>query len=42
MRIVLLAMAGRFDLKAFHDSVLLGGSLPLTVLQRRVHAWMAA
>jgi uncharacterized protein (DUF885 family) len=31
----------RFDLKAFHDSVLLGGSLPLTVLQRRVRAWMA-
>jgi len=33
---------GQFDLKAFHDSVLLGGSLPLTVLQRRVRAWMAA
>ena len=35
-------MRGRFDLKAFHDAVLLGGSLPLTVLQRRVHDWMAA
>jgi uncharacterized protein (DUF885 family) len=35
-------MAGRFDIKAFHDSVLLGGSLPLTVLQNRVRAWMAA
>ena len=35
-------MAGRFDLKAFHDIVLLGGSMPLTVLQRRVRAWMAA
>ncbi len=33
-------MAGRFDIKAFHDAMLLGGSLPLTVLQRRVRAWM--
>jgi uncharacterized protein (DUF885 family) len=35
-------MGPHFDLKAFHDTVLLGGSLPLTVLQRRVRAWMAA
>ena len=35
-------MGPRFDIKAFHDSMLLGGSLPLTVLQRRVREWMAA
>lgn len=33
---------GRFDIKAFHDAMLLGGGLPLTVLQRRVRAWMTA
>ena len=31
----------RFDIKAFHDAMLLGGGLPLTVLQRRVREWMA-
>jgi len=36
------SMGGRFDIKAFHDAVLLGGSMPLTVLERRVHDWMAA
>jgi uncharacterized protein (DUF885 family) len=35
-------MGARFDLKAFHDAMLNGGALPLTVLQRRVRAWMAA
>ncbi len=34
-------MGGRFDIKAFHDAVLLGGSMPLTVLQRRVREWIA-
>jgi uncharacterized protein (DUF885 family) len=36
------AMGARFDLKAFHDALLMGGALPLTVLQRRVREWMAA
>jgi uncharacterized protein (DUF885 family) len=35
-------MGSRFDIKAFHDNVLLGGAMPLTVLERRVRAWQAA
>jgi uncharacterized protein (DUF885 family) len=34
-------LAGRFDLKAFHDAVLLNGSLPLPVLETVVNAWTA-
>jgi uncharacterized protein (DUF885 family) len=36
------AMGPRFDIKAFHDVVLMGGSMPLTVLERRVRSWMGA
>jgi uncharacterized protein (DUF885 family) len=35
-------MGDRFDIKAFHDVVLLGGSMPLTVLERRVRNWIGA
>jgi uncharacterized protein (DUF885 family) len=31
----------KFSLRAFHDEVLSGGALPLDVLSRRIHAWVA-
>ncbi len=31
----------KFDIKAFHDAVLRGGSLPLDVLATRIDAWIA-
>ena len=35
-------LGSKFDLKAYHDAVLLSGSMPLTVLQRHVSDWVAA
>lgn len=35
------ALGSRFDLRAFHDTILGGGSLPLTMLEQRVDRWIA-
>ena len=34
------ALGARFDLKAFHDVILDGGAMPLTVLEGRVNDWI--
>ena len=35
------ALGARFDIRRFHDAVLLGGSLPLSVLENRISAFGA-
>ncbi len=34
-------LGDKFDIKAFHDTVLGGGALPLEILERRVDQWIA-
>ena len=31
----------KFSLRAFHDEILTGGSMPLAVLERKLDAWAA-
>lgn len=35
-------LGAKFDIKGFHDTLLLSGAVPLEVLKRMVHDWMAA
>jgi uncharacterized protein (DUF885 family) len=35
------ALGDRFDIRAFHDTILGGGALPLTMLEQRVDRWIA-
>ena len=36
------ALGSKFDLKAFHDVVLTGGSMPMALLEQRVNQWIAS
>jgi uncharacterized protein (DUF885 family) len=36
------ALGSRFDPKAFHAQVLMTGSLPMTVLEKKIDDWIAA
>jgi len=35
-------LGDEFDIRAFHDAVLMGGAMPLALLERRVNQWIEA
>ena len=35
------ALGPKFDIKAFNDTVIASGSLPLSVLEQRIKDWVA-
>lgn len=36
------ALGDKFDIRAFHDAVLDGGALPMSMLERKIDAWIAS
>jgi uncharacterized protein (DUF885 family) len=36
------ALGSRFDIRAFHDTILGGGAMPLTILEARVDRWITS
>ena len=36
------ALGDKFDIRAFHDTVLGGGALPMPVLEAKVRRWIEA
>ena len=34
-------LGDKFDIRAFHDTILGGGAMPLSILERRVNTWIA-
>jgi uncharacterized protein (DUF885 family) len=35
-------LAGKFDIKAFHDRVLINGCLPLDIFENDINEWIAS
>ncbi len=35
-------LGDKFDIRAFHDTILGGGALPMTILERQVNVWIVA